>query len=355
MSSGTPPARARTLGSFAAILVVAGAGVGAFAYAAGWLTPDRLTPARMLAALDGPKGPALGHRRNHAKGICFTGIFAASGEGREITRASVLASGQYPVVGRFNLGTTEPDSPDATVRVRGMGLQITAPDGAVWRMAMIDPPFFPVATPRAFYDLQVASHSTERGAMPAFIAQHPEFRAFAEWAGSAPWTGSYAETGFNSLDSFVFTDTQGYDHPVRWSLLPDATVTALTQAQLAAMGPDHLEQEIRARVAAAPQSWRMVVTLADPIDQTADPSKAWPEDRRRMEVGTLIVQRIEAERDGPCRDINFDPTVLPDGMSVSDDPFPAARSAAYARSYNLRAAEVRDYPYQRAAATEASR
>lgn len=142
---------------------------------------------------------------------------------------------------------------------------------------------------------------------------------------------------------------------MRWSLLPEATVTALTQAQLAALGPDHLEQEIRTRVAAAPQRWRMVVTLADPADQTADPSKAWPEDRRRIEVGTLIVQRIEAERDGPCRDINFDPTVLPDGMRVSDDPFPAARSAAYARSYNLRAAEVRDYPYQRPAATEAPR
>ena len=58
----------------------------------------------------------------------------------------------------------------------------------------------------------------------------------------------------------------------------------------------------------------MVVTVANPGDPTADPSKAWPEDRRTVEVGTLIVQKIEAEPDGPCRDINFDPTVLPTGI-----------------------------------------
>ncbi len=69
----------------------------------------------------------------------------------------------------------------------------------------------------------------------------------------------------------------------------------------------------------------MVVTVANPGDPTADPSKAWPEDRRTVEVGTLTVQQIQPERDGPCRDINFDPTVLPTGIRTSDDPFPAAR------------------------------
>ena len=38
--------------------------------------------------------------------------------------------------------------------------------------------------------------------------------------------------------------------------------------------------------------------------------------------------------------------VLPPGMRVSDDPFPAARSAAYAVSYNRRTAEEKDYPRQ---------
>ena len=68
------------------------------------------------------------------------------------------------------------------------------------------------------------------------------------------------------------------------------------------------------------------------------------DDRRTVEVGTLTVQQIEAEADGPCRDINFDPTVLPAGIRISDDPFPAARSSVYAKSYDLRTAESKDYP-----------
>src|SRR6202008_1898561 len=119
-----------------------------------------------------------------------------------------------------------------------------------------------------------------------------------------------------------------------------AQAVPIAAADLAKLGPVHLEQEIADRVAKAPQRWTMTVTVADPGDPTADPSKAWPDGRRTVEVGTLVVQKVEAERDGPCRDINFDPTVLPDGIKVSDDPFPAARSAAYARSYDLRASEV---------------
>jgi catalase len=88
----------------------------------------------------------------------------------------------------------------------------------------------------------------------------------------------------------------------------------------------------------------MVVTVANPGDPTADPTKAWPADRRTVEVGTLTVQQIEPERDGPCLNINFDPTVLPSGIATSDDPFPAARSAAYSRSYNSRTAEASYYP-----------
>ena len=113
--------------------------------------------------------------------------------------------------------------------------------------------------------------------------------------------------------------------------------------------PDFLAKDITERVAQSPQRWTMTVTVANPGDPTADPSKAWPADRRTVDVGTLVVKRIEPEADGPCRDLNFDPTVLPEGMRTSDDPFPAARSAAYSVSYNRRTAEDESYPRTAAA------
>ena len=103
------PARS-VLGSLVLIGVVVAGSAAAFAYTAGWLSPERLTPWKMLEALAPPSGPALGHRRNHAKGICFTGVFESNGNGAAISRASVLAAGQYPALGRFNLGTPNPDA-----------------------------------------------------------------------------------------------------------------------------------------------------------------------------------------------------------------------------------------------------
>jgi catalase len=332
------------LGLLVLIAVVVVAGAAAFAYTAGWFSPERLTPGKLVAAFAPPSGPALGHRRNHAKGICFTGVFAANGAGSELSQASVLARGQYPVLGRFNLGTPDPDAPDATVRVRGLGLRITPPDGQEWRSAMINPPVFPVSTPQAFYELLRASGSKDPNAMQAFATAHPEFAAFADWAKNGPWTGSYAEERFNSINSFVFVDGSGTAHVVRWSLLPQAKPVAVSPEELAKRGPDFLEQEIAQRVAGAPQSWTIVVTVANSGDPIADPTKPWPADRRTIDVGTLTAQQVQAEPDGPCRDINFDPAVLPYGMRTSDDPFPAARSAAYAKSYDLRTAEAKAYP-----------
>lgn len=79
-------------GSLVLIAVVLGGGAAAFAYTAGWLSPGRLTPERMIAALAPPGGAPLGHRRNHAKGICFTGAFEANGNGVELSRAGSLSA-----------------------------------------------------------------------------------------------------------------------------------------------------------------------------------------------------------------------------------------------------------------------
>ena len=273
-----------------------------------------------------------------------TGMFEANGAGAALSRGQVFTRGQYPALGRFNLATADPNAPDATVRVRGMGLRISTPDGQEWRTAMIDPPFFPVSTPQAFYEHLVASASKDPNAMKTFAGVHPEIAAFGAWAKSAPWTGSYAEERYNSLNSFILIDNSGAEHAVRWSLLPAAQPIPISPDDLAKRGPNFLEQEIAERVRGGPLRWTMVVTVANPGDPTADPSKAWPEDRRTIEVGTLTVQQIQPERDGPCRDINFDPTVLPTGIRTSDDPFPAARSSTYAKSFDRRTAEAKDYP-----------
>jgi catalase len=341
------PHRASASSAVASMILIAavvGASAAAFAYTAGWLSPQRLTPDKMVNALTPATVDPAGHRRNHAKGICFTGTFESNGAGAALSKAQVFSRGEYPALGRFNLATPDPSATDSTVRVRGLGLRISTPDGQEWRMAMIDAPVFPAATPQSFYDLLLASGSKDPNAMKTYATMHPEIATFGAWAKSAPWTGSFAEDRFNSLNSFLFADVSGGQHTVRWSLVPAAQPVPVTPENLAKRGPDFLEQDITERVGRNPQRWTMFVTVANAGDPTADPTKAWPDDRRTVDVGTLKVQQIEAERDGPCRDVNFDPTVLPTGIQTSDDPFPAARSSAYAKSYDRRTAEAQAYP-----------
>lgn len=340
----TRPARSNrpTIVSLGIIAAVVGGAAGAFAYTAGWLSPDRISPDRVADAF----GPAVvaGHRVNHAKGTCFVGTFHSNGSGAALSTAPMLAKGDFPIVGRFNLGTPDPFAKDSTARVRGIGMLISAPGGAQWRTAMINAPIFPVSTPQQFYALLQAGGSKDPQAMEKFTAAHPGMMPFLTWAKSGPWTGSYAEEGYNSLNSFVFTDAADGRHTVRWSMTPAQPVRPIPAAEFEKTGPDVLEREIADRIAKMPAKWIMTVQIAGQGDPTGDPSKAWPSNRRTVTLGEITADRVIPEANGPCRDLNFDPTVLPVGIATSDDPFPAARSAVYAKSFDRRTAGAANYP-----------
>jgi hypothetical protein len=58
--------------------------------------------------------------------------------------------------------------------------------------------------------------------------------------------------------------------------------------------------------------------------------------------GVCVSGSFESNGRGACRDINFDPLVLPEGMAPSDDPLLSARSAVYSQSFT-RAPASRNY------------
>lgn len=351
VNADTPPLTIKAvLGRCAAIGAILFGAAALFAYTGGWLSPNRLTPERMVEALGRRGGDPLGHRRNHAKGICFTGTFEANGAGTRLSSAPMLATGTYPVIGRFAIAVGDPDAADATGRVRSMAIRIVAADGQEWRSGMNNSPMFVVSTPQAFYQLTVAQDidpatgKPDPAAMERFFATHPESQAFAAWAKSAPWTASYADQTYDSLNAFRFIDSGGQVRFVRWSMQPTLAPTYVAHTDLAKLGPDFLEQDLTERLGHGPLAWRLAVTLAQPGDPTDDATKAWPADREQVDVGTLVVRQAQNEADGPCRDYNYDPTILPTGIQVSDDPLPAARSSAYAESFDLRASEAKAYP-----------
>jgi len=287
-----------------------------------------------------------GYRRNHAKGVCVVGDFVSNGNASALSRAQVFAVGHTPVIGRLAIAGGNPNAPDSAVPVRSMALEFTAADGQQWRTGMNALPFFVVATPQGFYDQQVAAQpdpatgKPDPAKMKAFLAAHPEAQRFIAWLKQQVPSSSWANDSYNSLNAFRFTNAQGQVQNVRWAMVPQAPYSPISDADK--NNANFLQQDLRQRLAQGPLKWDLVITLAQADDPTNDATKAWPADRQKVTAGTLVITAAQDQADGPCNDINYDPLILPQGISGSDDPLLSARSAAYSASYNRRIHEQAD-------------
>lgn len=344
----TTPALTRrgALLGIGAVAGVAAVDVGGFAYAGGWLGssgPDDLTPPRFADRFEQVYGRHDGFRRNHAKGLSATGTFDSTGAGAAICRAAVFRAGSVGVVGRFSLGGGLPDQSDKPDTVRGLALLFDVGGGQQWRTAMINFPVFTDSTPEGFYERMLASKprpdtgKPDPQKMAAFLDRHPETVAAMKVIKQSPPSAGFADSTFHGLNAFWFTNSAGASVPVRWCVVPQAAGNAA--APPISVGKDYLFDDLIRVLAQRPLAWRLLLTIGEPGDPTNDATKPWPASRRTIEAGSITITTVQTEEAGNARDANFDPTVLPDGITASDDPLLAARSAVYARSFSRRAEE----------------
>jgi catalase len=339
-----PSTLARLAGIGVIILLI----VSGFLYLGGWFSPYQLTPARFVSGFQKVFGIHSGFRRNHAKGVCVSGFFDSNDQGVRLSKAVVFVRGRVPVVGRFSLGGGNPYVSDAPGTIRGLGLLFRLSDGEQWRMAMINRPVFPFNTPQAFYDNLIASepdpntHKPDPGKMAAFVAGHPEFARAAKIFQSNPPSSGFDNSTFNGLTAFRFVNADGASTPVRWSLVPVDAFKPADSAPSVNSDKNYLFDDFIARIHSGPVQWRLILTAGQAGDPTDDATIPWPENREHVDAGTLTLDGVEAEAPGNCRDINFDPLVLPVGIAPSDDPLLSARSAVYSRSFTRRAGEKKE-------------
>jgi catalase len=338
--------KASALARFALIGVALAAVIGTFAYFGGWFTPNDLTPARLTDGFEYVAGIHSGFRRNHAKGVGVSGFFESNGNGVRLSEAVVFRPGRVPMIGRFSLGGGQPyiaDTPDA---VRGLGLQFSLPDGELWRTAMINLPVFPVRTPEAFSEMLIASKpdpttgKSDPAKMNAYLARHPEtVKALAVIKGQ-PVSSGFGNSTFHGLNAFRFINSAGDSIPVRWLMTPMQPVESASTGS-AVKDKNFLFDALITAIHRQPQQWRLIVIIGQPGDPTNDASIAWPAERQQVDVGTLTLDRVESDETSGATDINFDPLVLPAGITPSDDPLLSARSAVYFQSFTRRAGETK--------------
>ncbi|HEX7370037.1 MAG TPA: catalase, partial [Rhodanobacteraceae bacterium] len=71
-------------------------------------------------------------------------------------------------------------------------------------------------------------------------------------------------------------------------------------------------------------------------------SIAWTGPHRTIDAGTLTIDATQPQAAGLCNSTNFDPTVLPRGIEVSNDPLLKFRHDVYAVSHQREVEGVRD-------------
>lgn len=340
-----PSLNRRTAGAFALIGAIVLLLVGAFIWSAGWFG-NRINGGDVIRALEYNTGhPEAGYRRAHAKGMCFTGEFSANGGGNALSTASAFNTGTYPVVGRFSVAGGNPLASDGRNVFHSMALVLKTPDGQEWRLAMDHTPIFPVADVASFIALQRATKPDPKtgkpdpSAMAALLAQHPEVKAFQDYMKKAVLPDSFANATYYSINAFRFTEAGGTTRLVRWQFEPEAQISGLDKSKLDRLPRDYLFKEFISRTAKGPSRWHLKLMVANPGDVTDKATVAWTGPHRTIDAGTLTIDAVQPEESGGCRDLNFDPTILPPGIAVSGDPLLAARSKTYSSSFTRRALE----------------
>lgn len=301
-------------------------------------------PTRMVDALESTFGSHAGMRRSHAKGVCAVGHFVGSADGRALSTATVFGGERIPVIARFSVGGGNPRASDKGRTVRGLALQLDAPGGERWLMANLSAPVFFVARPEHFAPFiesrkpDPATGRADPARVKAFNDTHPDTQPQIAWLAANAPPASYASAAYFSTHAFAFVDANGTRRFAKWSFEPVGGVQGLSEAELAAR-PDHfLADELRERVAAAPVAFNFVLQLADAGDDTTNATVLWPDSRRKVQAGRLVIERVEAGASGACDTITFNPLVLPRGVEASADPLLQARAAPYAISLGRRLA-----------------
>ena len=294
-------------------------------------------PQQIADAMVEVNGLHDGARFNHAKGIVTSGTFTPSAQAKSLSRAVHFSGPPVPVTVRFSNGPGVPENPDNSPASgpRGMSIRFALPGGGFTDIMSISHNGFVVGTGEDFLAFFKAIAASGPGAprpkpIETFMASHPRAAKFAQEVAVVP--RSYATLAYFSNNAVVFVDGNGKKQPVRYQIIPVAGVATLDSASAAKGGVNYLQEELRRRLARGPAEFRLYAQLPNAGDPTNDGSIVWPDDRKRVLLGTIRVTKVEANQEELTRSLAFNPTFLTGGLELSDDPLVALRSAVYALS-----------------------
>lgn len=286
-------------------------------------------------------GPHAGFRANHAKGIVVLGEFTPAKLAASITKAVHLQKTPSPVIVRFSDATGVPNIPDADGNAfpKGIAIRFNLEDGTSTDIVSISTNGFPAANPEDFLGLlNAVAASGPAAAKPTpveqFLSSHPAALKFVKMPKLPPV--SFATQSFFGVNAFKFTNAKGETQYGRYRITPINGAQFLSKEDAAKATPNYLFEELPTRLAKKPASYKLTVQMAEKGDVLNDATVVWPESRKQVELGTLVIKTVDAGGVKYEKSTMFSPLALVDGIEASEDPILLARPAAYAVSFGRR-------------------
>lgn len=293
---------------------------------------------RAVDALNDTFGRHPGFRAVHAKGVLYRGTFTATPEAAALTPAAHMQGAPVEATVRFSNAPGDPNRPDGTRGGRGMATKFYLPDGSRTDIIAISTPRFFARSVEEFVKVIEAGRRGPLKPLRGLLlfVTHPR----AAWILTSGLRKrplrSYATCRYDALHAYRWVDAAGDARYVRYRWVPEAGEETIGVREAKRQSPDYLQAELEQRVAAGPVRFTLQLQLAEPGDQVADSSVAWPEERELVVAGTLELKGPEGEREQGDDVLVFDPTRITDGIELSEDPVLHFRRPAYSISVERR-------------------
>ncbi len=320
-----------------------------------------------------------GTRPVHAKGALAAGLFRGTFAAEQYCIAPHFQHVLTNVTVRFSNGNGSLD-PDATRQVRGMAVKFhigeAAWDDVLGRLRSdvetdliaVNVPLFMTKTPEELLDFLHAAvprpvrRPTIVQRLKALLTMVPLVPAdpgvtmssndgVAEFARNyhpasafvlansllTPPT-SYLRTMYHAVHAFDVVGKDGAHHWGRFLWEPAEGVKTHPATEMSDLPPDYLAADLLHRSKDFPCRFNLRMQLADPWDDPTDPTTLWPQNRRRILMGTLRLW-AHPTPNAEVEKLSFNPGRLVPGIAMSDDPTLRARVEVYNKSQHRRSAE----------------
>lgn len=300
---------------------------------------------QLIQGLRGTYGKHPGHRVAHAKGVLCAATFTPTEAARDLSAAPHFAGPPVRAHVRFSNGSGDPTAADGVRDGRGMAVKMYLADGKTTDIVGLSLPVFFTRTPADLLAFNEARRPDPATGQPdlakvgAFLAEHPEAVPAVTAAISHVIPASYTALAYHSLHAYGFVADDGTVRHGRYRFAPEVDTPPLSDEEAASQPADYLREELAGRLAAGPAGFGVDVQLAGDGDPVDDPTAQWPDDRQVVRIGRLQVTALAFDREVNGDVLVFDPTRVPDGIRLTDDPILLARPGAYSVSVALRTAD----------------